>query len=189
MADLQPPSEATLLFRRAKTADLGARDALFGLIYAELRARAAQIVGSPTASLDATVLVQEALLKLFEADVLSTLNDRNHLMALASRAMWQVLIDHRRRGGTTRHGGELRRLPVDLAIDRIESSGHNLVELREAMEQLERLEPRHAQVLNYRVLYQFSIAEIAHLLEISESTVDRDYRAARAWLQCYLEEE
>jgi RNA polymerase sigma factor (TIGR02999 family) len=104
-------------------------------------------------------------------------------------AMRRVLIDHARRRGADRRQGERRRVPLDELVESLENSHRlNLLDLEAALEELEQFSPRQAAVVVRRFFGGFALPEIAEHLEVSLSTVEKDWRLARAWLRKRLGE-
>ncbi len=160
---------------------------LFPAIYAELRALAAHLLDGEarTATLQPTALVHEAYVKLAEGQ--AGARGRSHFLALAARAMKQVLVDRARAQKTDKRGGQLRRVTltgVDAAGD-----GHDELELlaiHEAIEELHALDERQAEVVTLRFFGGLEVEEIAQVLGVSKSTIELDWRLSRAWLQVRL---
>lgn len=160
--------------------------------YAELlalaRAHFRQQPGSHT--LQPTALVHEAYLRL--AQSAGELNDGEHLLALASRAMRQVLVDHARRKHALKRGGDGDHARITLsAIDSdagasAGASEWDVLELDDALQQLERLDPRQARIVEMRFFGGLSVEQTAAALNVSERTVYLDWRMARAWLSAQL---
>jgi RNA polymerase sigma factor (TIGR02999 family) len=163
--------------------DRSALDHLFSVTYEELRRLASSVRRSdPNASLSPTTLVNEAWLKLRNSPRLAGV-PRLHFKRIAARAMRQVLIEAaRRRNAHKRGGGGLTIVTFEDAADRTPSGADELLSLHAALEELARLEPRQALVVESRFFGGFDVAESAELLGVSEATVLRDWRAAKAWL-------
>jgi RNA polymerase sigma factor (TIGR02999 family) len=174
------PGEVTRLLGRVESGDREAIDRLFPLVYAELRRLARAHVSRNVApsTLSATGLVHEAYLKFAAGGALRA-ESRAHFMAIAGRAMRQVMIDRARMRGAKKRGGAA--LPVTLM------DGHSVFEmdpvgvlaLDAAMAQLEE---RQRQVVEARFFAGMEEKEIAAALGISERTVRREWVKARAWL-------
>jgi RNA polymerase sigma factor (TIGR02999 family) len=130
-------------------------------------------------------LVHEALLRLLRGDAPADPVDRGHLLAMAARAMRQVLIDHARRR-RARPEGRLARVPLDEALAYFEDQRLDIVALHEALDRLACEHPRPARVVDLRFFGGLSIAEAAEALEVSDTTVEADWRFARAWLRDQL---
>jgi RNA polymerase sigma factor (TIGR02999 family) len=163
--------------------DRGAVDHLFSVAYEELRRLAWSVRGGGAgATLSPTALVNEAWIKLADSPDLGRAS-RLHFKRIAARAMRQVLIDAaRRRKADKRGGGIAPGIVFDDALDAQASGDDELMALDAALDELERIEPRQAMVIESRFFGGLEVAETAALLEISEATVLRDWRAARAWL-------
>jgi RNA polymerase sigma factor (TIGR02999 family) len=159
-------------------------DDMFSLTYEELRRLASTVRrGDPSATLNPTALVNEAWLKLAGSPGLAS-TSRLHFKRIAARAMRQVLIEAARRRNTRKRGGNEAAMFItlgDLPGPAV-SCGDELLVLDIALEDLTRMNPRQAMMVESRFFGGLEIAEIAELLEVSEATVLRDWRAAKAWL-------
>lgn len=167
-----------------------ALDDLFSAAYEELRRLASSVRrGDPSATLSPTALVNEAWLKLsHEPRVAST--SRLHFKRIAARAMRQVLIEAARRRTAHKRGGpELGLVTFDDALGDVASSADELLALDEALDALARIHPRQATMVESRFFGGLDVSETAALLEVSEATVLRDWRAAKAWLARELRTE
>lgn len=162
-------------------------DQLFSATYEELRRLAASVRRSdPASTLSPTTLVNEAWLKLKNSPGLGSL-PQVHFKRIAARAMRQVLIEAaRRRKARKRGGGEVALVTFDDALDQGTAGAEELLALDEAIEALARIEPRQAVMVESRFFGGLDVAETAELLGVSEATVLRDWRAARAWLAVEL---
>ena len=166
--------------------DRRALDDLFCATYDELRRLATAVKrGDQQATLTPTALVNEAWLKLAGSPQFA-IASRLHFKRIAARAMRQVLIEAARRRNASKRGGLNG---IDITLDEsfmsIDSSG-DLIALDAALDDLARMHPRQAQIVEARFFGGFSVAEIGELLSISEATVLRDWRVARAWLSAEL---
>ncbi len=164
----------------------GSGDSGFAEAYAELRALAgAHFQRQPGAhTLQPTALVNEVYLRLAGSRG-RTPTDRGHLLALASRAMRQVLIDHARRKKADKRGGD-GRLRVTLSGIDSNAGEWDVMELHEAIERLEQLDARQARIVELRFFGGLTIERVAELLEVSERTVYLDWQMARSWLWAEL---
>jgi RNA polymerase sigma factor (TIGR02999 family) len=166
----------------AKLDDVRALDELFSATYEELRRLAAAVRrNDPSATLSPTALVNEAWLKLRESPRVAR-TTRLHFKRIAARAMRQVLIEAARRRRSDKRGGGAVVVTFDDALQEPSSTADELVALDEALNDLARLEPRQAMLVESRFFGGMDVTEAAQLLEISESTALRDWRAAKAWL-------
>jgi RNA polymerase sigma factor (TIGR02999 family) len=158
-------------------------DQLFSITYAELRRLASSVRrGDPSATLSPTALVNEAWLKLAKSpDVGAT--SRLHFKRIAARAMRQLLVEAaRRRNSGKRGGGAKITVSFDDAFQKKPSSEDELLALNTALEALARMNPRQAVMVESRFFGGLDVPETAALLNVSEATVLRDWRAAKAWL-------
>jgi RNA polymerase sigma factor (TIGR02999 family) len=156
---------------------------LFSAAYEELR-RLASVVrrDDRNATLSPTTLVNEAFLKLAAAPRFKVLS-RLHFKRIAARAMRQVLVDAaRRRNADKRGGGAIAFVTLDESVADSAASANDVLALDAALEGLARLQPRQAEMVVCRFFGGLDVAETAELLEVSEATILRDWRAARAWL-------
>jgi RNA polymerase sigma factor (TIGR02999 family) len=167
----------------AAIGDRRALDHLFSVAYEELRRLASSVLrDDPNASITPTALVNEAWLKLARSPAIAA-TSHLHFKRIAARAMRQILIEAaRRRHAEKRGGGEIALVTFDEGLEAAASSGRELLALDGALEALARLNPRQATMVETRFFGGLSVAEIAELLQVSEATILRDWRAARAWL-------
>jgi RNA polymerase sigma factor (TIGR02999 family) len=163
--------------------DRQALDALFSAAYEELRRLASSVRrGDPGATLSPTALVNEAWLKLAGSPEIA-LTSRLHFKRIAARAMRQVLIEAaRRRNADKRGGGNQALVTFDEALQQSATTSSDLLALDAALEELAEVNPRQALMVENRFFGGLDIPETAALLGVSEATVLRDWRAAKAWL-------
>ena len=165
--------------------DRQALDDLFSATYEELRRLAWSVRRSDrNASLSPTALVNEAWLKLANAPEFRSAS-RLHFKRIAARAMRQILIEAARRRRAGKRGGKdvcLVTVTFDDTLDHVASTGRELLALDAALDDLARVHPRQALLVESRYFGGFDVAETAALLDVSEATVLRDWRAAKAWL-------
>jgi RNA polymerase sigma factor (TIGR02999 family) len=129
--------------------------------------------------------VNEAWLKLVKSPPFET-TSHVHFKRIAARAMRQVLVEAARRRNAGKRGGQVIFADVDLAASKIPFGDEELLALEDALQELERLEPRQAMLVESRFFGGLDVMETAELLEVSEATVHRDWRAAKAWLKTKL---
>jgi RNA polymerase sigma-70 factor, ECF subfamily len=167
--------------------DRRALDHLFSAAYEELRRLAASVKRSdPNASLTPSTLVNEAWLKLAGSPQLASTSPL-HFKRIAARAMRQVLIEAaRRRQAEKRGGSNAVFVTFDEALEAPMTTGEELLVLDDALDALAKLNPRQAMMVEGRFFGGLDVAETAELLEVSEATVLRDWRAAKAWLAVQL---
>ena len=163
--------------------DRGALDELFRIAYNELRQRARWHLRDARdgASLNTTALVHEAYLKL-SASSARGWDDRRHFNRVAGRAMRQILLDHARRHVAAKRGGGEAALDLDAVQAGVFRDAERLVALDQALTALQERNPRLAQVVELRFFAGLSVEETAAALEVSDRTVKRDWRLARAFL-------
>ena len=162
--------------------DQPALDAVFSAAYEELRRLAATIRRSDSnATLSPTTLVNEAWLKLSRTPP-PAFASRLHFKRIAARAMRQILVDAARRKSAARHGGESVLVTFDDGVEQTSAAANELIALNDALDELALINPRQAAMVEARFFGGLDTTETAELLAISEATVLRDWRAARAWL-------
>jgi RNA polymerase sigma factor (TIGR02999 family) len=168
----------------ATTEDRQTLDILFSLTYEELRRLAASVKrGDPSNTLSPTALVNEAWLKLANSPNLGA-TSQLHFKRIAARAMRQVLIEAARRRNAHKRGGEGQVIFITIAelADGSAIRHTDLLALDTALDELARLEPRQATIVESRFFGGLEMREIADLVGVSEATALRDWRAAKAWL-------
>jgi RNA polymerase sigma factor (TIGR02999 family) len=159
--------------------DRKALDELFSVTYEELRRLAATVRrGDPSATLNPTALVNEAWLKLSASPNIAAAS-RLHFKRIAARAMRQILVEAARRRQAGKRGGG-RSITFDDSLHVTEE--RDLLGLDAALTDLAAVEPRQALMVESRFFGGLDVAECATLLKVSETTILRDWRAAKAWL-------
>ena len=160
-----------------------ALDQLFSATYEELRRLASAVRrGDPSATLSPTALVNEAWLKLAKSPAIGA-TSRLHFKRIAARAMRQLLVEAaRRRNADKRGGGAEVTILFDDAVKKSPSGGDELLALDHALGTLAEMNPRQAVMVESRFFGGLDIPETAAMLDVSEATVLRDWRAAKAWL-------
>jgi RNA polymerase sigma-70 factor (ECF subfamily) len=166
-----------------KDGDTDALDRLTDLVYPELRRIARQNLERRRAgeSLESAALANEAYLKLVRAGGIRCEN-RAHFLALCSQIMRRILVDHARRRGFAKRGGNALRVPLDEVLLVAQARGIEVLALDEALDALARIDSRKSRVVELRYFGGLSIEETAEVLGVSVDTVKRDWRMARAWL-------
>jgi len=161
-----------------------ALDQLFSLAYEELRRLASSVKrGDPSNTLSATALVNEAWLKLAKQPGIAAAS-RLHFKRIAARAMRQLLVEAARRRNAHKRGGDGEAIFVsfDDSLDGAVTPQENMLALDTALTELARLEPRQALIVESRFFGGLEVSEISNLIGVSEATILRDWRAAKAWL-------
>jgi RNA polymerase sigma factor (TIGR02999 family) len=152
-------------------------------VYAELRGIARNRLRRerPGHTLAATELVHEAFMKLLPVERIDW-RSRAHFFAIASRAMRNVLVDHAVRRGASKRGAGAQVLAIEDADATTQQPLEDLIALSQALDKLEQLDERQAQVVECRFFGGLSLDETAVALNMSAATVSRDWTFARAWL-------
>ncbi|MEZ5966871.1 MAG: ECF-type sigma factor [Planctomycetota bacterium] len=173
-------ADATMLLRRVESGDTRAADELLPLVYGELRERAAAYFRgqSKDHTLQPTALVHEAFAKLVRAPD-TAWQSRAHFCSVAALAMRQVLTDHARRRAAARRGE--REGVTELATPAAHAT-IDLLALDEALTELAALNPRHARLVELRFFGGLNNPEVAEVLGLSTSMVEKEWRKVRAWL-------
>lgn len=179
--------ELTVLLRQSVAGDTDARDQLWARIHDQLRAMARSRLARESAApgLDATELVHEAFFKLESLAIEP--RDRVHFLALAARAMRQVLVDQARARRRDKRGGG--QAPITLLTHHAHEEqlgAVDVLDLEQALAELENLDERKARAVELCYFGGLTDEEVADALEISTATVKRDLRTARAWLATAL---
>jgi len=159
------------------------RDELAELVYGELHRIAGAALAGPGrhATLEPTGLVHEAWIRL--SDRGGSFGNRRRFFAFAARVMHSVLVDHARRRGAQKRGGELARITLTDVADDGGGAELDFVELHEALERLKELDQDLHDLVELRFFSGLSQEEIGELLDVSLSTIERRWRLARAWLR------
>lgn len=178
--DFAEPHAVTGLLQRVREGDRAALDRLFPLVYGELRRIAQRQLGGEWSdrTLDATALVHEVYLKFLSGPP-GDPNDRAHFLAIAARAMRQILVDRARRRAAAKRGGELQKTSITGKDIAHELDLDSLLALDEA---LEKLDERQRRIVECRFFGGMDEREIAEVLGVSTRTVQRDWLKARAWI-------
>jgi len=173
----------TQILEAVASGDAHASEQLLPLVYNELRKLAESRLAKtpPGNTLQPTALVHEAYLRLVgEQD--PGWEGRHHFFGAAARAMRDILVEQARRKARLKHGGERRRADVNLDELSREPDTTEILAVNDALEELEKVDARSAQVVVLRYFGGLTEPETAAILEVSESTVVRDWRYARTWL-------
>ena len=180
----ESPVSVTLLLRAAGRGDRSVLDALFEQVYDELRGLAHRVrAGRAGDTLCTTALVNEAYLKLVPSSDLDW-ESRAHFFGVAARAMRQILVDAARRNAREKRGGaEQWAVTLDENEVAAPMRSEEIIALDEALQRLATLDERQARIVEHRFFAGLTAPETATVLQVSEATVNRDWRAARAWLK------
>jgi RNA polymerase sigma factor (TIGR02999 family) len=157
---------------------------LWNLVYRELRQIASAYVRHqrPDQTLRTTALVNEAYLRVF-GGTLGRWESRKHFFCTMAQVMRRVLVDHVRQCQAEKRGGEWEKLPLEAAHALHGARPEQIVALNEALDQLDRLSPRQAEVVEMRFFVGLTAEETAAMLNLSAETVKLDWKFAKVWLQ------
>lgn len=176
--------ETILLLDAARSGDDRAADTLFAQVYQELRRLAQrQISDDALATLSATELVHEAYLKLLDSEDWSS---RAHFMAVASRAMRQIVVDRARARNAQKRGGKLRPITLNDDIMKGVDMNDQIVAISDALEELEARNKDLARLVEMRFFGGLEVKEIAEVLGVSERTAARQWARAKAHMHSFL---
>jgi RNA polymerase sigma factor (TIGR02999 family) len=176
----------TGLLRQWGSGDAGALDELLPLVYRQLHELAARCMRGerPDHTLRATALVNEAFLRLADADL--EVSDRVHFYAVAAKAMRRILVDHARSLNSDKRGRRLEKMPFDEALFVGPAMDSRVVALDDSLNLLAAHDARKSEVVEMIYFGGLTYSEAALALNISEATVHRELKMAKAWLYCQL---
>jgi len=180
--------DVTGLIRAAGNGNAEVLKTLFTHVYVELKQLARKQLAGTASTLNTTGLVHEVYLKLVRPQGVD-LHGRTHFFALAAKAMRQIVIDHARAHLTEKRGGDYAQMvSLEEAADipGAELNPDELLRLDRALSQIECDQPRLAELVELRYFAGLAVAEIAALREVSERTLNRDWRRAKAYLHASL---
>jgi RNA polymerase sigma factor (TIGR02999 family) len=184
-------SDITTLLQRWRQGDAEAPEALFPLVYEEMRKLAKSQMRSEAShhTLQPTELVGEVYLKLIKQKRLPDWRDRNHFMAIAALAMRQFRVDYAKARLAAKRNAGLKPLPLDKAHEKMadlpvqeDEEDERLLALDNALFKLEALEPLQSKIVTMRCFGEMQVKDVALALNISEATVKRHWSVAKAWL-------
>jgi RNA polymerase sigma factor (TIGR02999 family) len=160
-----------------------ALDKLTPLVYNELHRIAHRYMRRepPGHTLQTSALINEAYIRLIDQRE-AHWHNRAHFFAIASKLMRRILVDQARKKGYAKRGGNLLQVTLDEATPATSGRPVDLVALDDALKDLEAVDQRRSRIVDMRFFGGFSLEETAKALEISVPTVEREWRAARAWL-------
>lgn len=184
---MEPGSgEVTRLLAELSNGNPGAEAKLIPLVYDHLHRLAASYMRGerPDHTLQPTGLVNETYLRLrLVSQDNKQWRDRTHFFGIAARLMRQILVEHARARHAAKRGGSAQ---IFVSTDKEPDAGstrpREIIELDDALQRLERIDPQQAHVVELRFFGGLSVEETAEVLRISPRTVKRDWAVARAWL-------
>lgn len=178
-------SEVTQLLHDWSAGKQEARDELLGLVYEPLRAIAGRHLHRERDghTLQPTALVHELYLKLVDQRRVAW-NDRAHFFAVAAQVMRRILVDHARRRNSDKRGGDFVSVTIGAALDLASATENfDVVALDVALQNLEKIFPQQARIVELRFYAGLTIDETAAVLGVSPATISREWMMARAWLK------
>lgn len=183
MLDSFSDADVTLILQQWRQGDRQAVQKLLPLVYDELRRLARRHLRHERLdhSLQPTALVHEAYLRLVDK-VEPQWHDRLHFYAVAAQLMRRVLVDHARRHGAAKRGGDIVKVSLDEALARAGDKAADVLALDDALRALAQLDERKARIVELRYFGGLTVDETARVVGVSMQTVINDTRAARAWL-------
>lgn len=181
-------SDVSRLLSAIEDGDENAADKLLPLVYQELhKLAAAKLVNEkPGPTLQPTMLVHEAYLRLVDVDEPQQWNGRGHFFGAAAEAMRRILVEKARRKQSLKHGGQMQRVELDLATAAIENPVADLLALDEALTQFEQQWPDKAKLVKLKYFAGLTIPEASQAMGVSTATAERYWKFARAWLHSQL---
>lgn len=182
--------EVTTLVNLSQAGDSGAGQRLMEAVYEELRRLAGAYLAHQNAghTLQPTALVHEAFIKLVDHDH-AKWNGRAHFFAVAAKAMRHILVDHARARKADKRGGDWSRVTLDAALMNVNNKGVDTLIVNEALEELAALDERQSRIVELRFFGGLGVEEVAEVLGVSKSTIEAEWRMARAWLSKRLGED
>jgi RNA polymerase sigma-70 factor (ECF subfamily) len=177
------PEEVSRLLAECSYGNQAAFNKLLPLVYDELHRLASAYMSRERRdhTLQTTALVNEAYLRLVDQNR-ARWQDRVHFLAIASKVMRQILIDHARTHGRAKRGGGEQRISLDEVAVVSEQRSAELLALDEALRKLAEVDRRKSDVVELRFFGGLTIEEAAEVLKVTPKTVTRDWNMARAWL-------
>ena len=181
---MAPDPAITVLVHEYVKGDKAALDRLLPLVYAELRLIARKHLRDerPGHTLQPTALVHEMYGRLV-GQVPPNISDRIHFLSVAAHVMRQVLIDHARTKYAQKRGGRQEKLSLDDAQNACTERPAIMVRIDDALNQLARLDPTKARLIEMRFFGGLTAEESAAVLELPVNVIRRELRVAQAWLQ------
>jgi RNA polymerase sigma factor (TIGR02999 family) len=181
---LSPMDDVTQILSQIEQGDPAAAEQLLPLVYDELRklASAKMAQEKPGQTLQSTGLVHEAYLRLVNVKEAQKWNSRGHFFSAAAEAMRRILIERARSKQREKHGGDLRRVPLDELSIGVDSPPDVLIHFDECLRELAEKDPQTAELIKLHCFAGLAIEQAADLLGIATRTAYRDWAYARAWL-------
>jgi RNA polymerase sigma-70 factor (ECF subfamily) len=172
----------TQLLQRIRQGDRDAESLLIPLVYDRLHRAAVQQFKfeRPDHTLQPTALISEVYLRIIRGTTVDW-QSRAHFYAIAARTMRRILVDHARAANAQRRPPKNAEVDIENVLVYADSNAYEMLFIDEMLNQLAAVDPRQAQIVELRVFGGLTVEETAHVLDISESTVKREWAMARAW--------
>jgi RNA polymerase sigma factor (TIGR02999 family) len=182
-------SDVTRILSAIERGDENASAKLLPLVYQELRKLAAAKLSKekPGETLQPTMLVHEAYLRLVDVDKPQEWNGRGHFFGAAAEAMRRILVENARRKQALKHGGALNRVELQDGDGVVDESSMDLIALDEALARFQDEDPHKAQLVKLRYFGGLTLEQAAATMKISRATASRHWAYARAWLRVELD--
>ncbi|WDI42099.1 sigma-70 family RNA polymerase sigma factor [Bremerella sp. P1] len=182
-------SEATLILSAMSAGDRSGTDRLIELVYGDFRQLANKYLGHETRSntLQPTAVVHEVFLKLVDQDKVDW-RGRSHFFAVGATAMRHLLVDHARRKGAQKRGGERQRIALDEDLIVSPESDEDVLALDEALKKLAAIDSQRARIVELRFFGGLTNDEVAEVLDVSKRTIQKQWAGTRVWLRSELSE-
>lgn len=175
-------SEVTLILQEAREGSEKAYQKLFPIVYEQLKDIAGMRINRErNHTYSKTDLVHEAYFQLIDINNVEW-KDRAHFYAIASRCMRRILIDYARKKRADKRGGKEEAVTFVDELMEVDQQVDDLINLDDALKKLEELNPRLSEIVECRYFGEMTIEDTAAALDISVSTVKRDWAKARGWL-------
>ena len=184
-------SDVTRILSEIESGDPTAAEQLLPLVYDELRKLAAAKLSheKPGQTIQATVLVHEAWLRLVGGDAAVHWNGRGHFFAAAANAMQRIVVENARRKKRLKAGGEHQRVHLSEVAASVHGPTVDVLAVDEALQKLDRQDHRKAELVRLRFFAGLTVPEAARALGISTSTAYNDWAYAKTWLRLEMSEK
>jgi RNA polymerase sigma factor (TIGR02999 family) len=188
MSEVTQPTDITTLLRRWQSGDSHAYDLVIGWAYQRMLAIAAGFVAQERVATEPAALVNEAYLRLRKLQRIEW-QDRTHFFTIVAGELRRILIDQARLRLAQKREGSRRRVPMSDDLSWIDVRGRDMLDLDRALDELEQVDADKVRLVELRYLMGCTVPEICELRGISDATIERHLRFARAWLYDRLHSE
>jgi RNA polymerase sigma factor (TIGR02999 family) len=180
---IRTKQEVTLLLKNLKQGDKSTQDEIMKILYHDLRNFAGNILSkeNQTITFQATELVNEVYIRMFNSEQLDW-TDRTHFLSAAIVVMRRFLVDHARKKRANTRIPKSIIDPLEDSLSDLQSFDSDVILLDDALSDLEKLDERQAQIVEYRFFGGLTETEIAKILNVSISTINREWKSAKLWL-------